>query len=171
MTVLVAANEISSLTHDSEGGIDSSLGNNATNTEKSTEIENEMDIDNAPTIAPAVTVSKAANNEKLAGNEVDMDIEDAQTTVMAVVTDNNEKSAEIEQGENCTIASAVAAAASSKAVDMPPPTWLSNMLPYLHNVSDVKDWQDLVAALVEFEKANPPPGVSLFFDHSLLFCT
>lgn len=155
ITILISANA-SLATDDGEKGIDSGLGNDVTtrNSDKSAEIKGKMDVDDARAIALAVTGPKDANDERLAGNEQGMDVEDAEASGTAVVPDNNEKLV-----EGCTVASA---GTSSKAVDMPPPAWLFNILPYLRDVSDVKDWQDLVVALVEFEKVNPPQGVSPF---------
>ena len=45
--------------------------------------------------------------------------------------------------------------------------WLSTLLNYLQNVSDLADWQTLVLGLIEFEKLNPPCGVGFWSLNSL----
>ena len=43
------------------------------------------------------------------------------------------------------------------------PAWLVPMIGYLRGVAEETAWQDLVTEFVEFEKSNPPAGVSFCF--------
>ena len=75
--------------------------------------------------------------------------------------DDHEKSAEIEQEMDIENLTTMGIATLLEAIDTSLPWWLSKILPYLHNMSDFKDWQHLVAAFVEFEKLDPPTGVCI----------
>ena len=43
------------------------------------------------------------------------------------------------------------------------PPWLVPMIKYLHRVTMDMAWQNLVTEFIEFEKGDPPTGVSFFF--------
>jgi hypothetical protein len=43
------------------------------------------------------------------------------------------------------------------------PLWLAPMITYLHGVATDTAWQNLITEFIEFEKGDPPTGVSLFF--------
>jgi hypothetical protein len=162
LIILFAAHELAPLTNGGEGANDSPCSD-TTNNEKlpSVEIERGMDVDNVKDsqilAAGAVTSSKADANEKSA--EIEQEMGAAATSSKV---DNHEKSAEIEHKMDVESSTTAGIATSPEAVDTSLPQWLLKILPYLRNVSDFKDWQDLVAAFVEFEKLDPPTGVRVF---------
>jgi len=53
--------------------------------------------------------------------------------------------------------------------EIPIPLWLSQLLHHLQSVSHSVDWQNLVSGFTEFEKLEPPRGVSFRSLNNLAF--
>jgi hypothetical protein len=158
--------------HDGNRGIDPGAGGDEANSEKS--VEQGTEDEDSYTKKASMTADATKSNTEELGEGIDsdhttMDVEGPQSKEGASKACLTEQSAEIEKEMDVEHSTTAEVATTSGAVDIPVPNWLSGMLLYLRDVSDVKAWQDLVTALIDFKKLDPPSGVCLFcFTHFLL---
>ena len=154
--------------HDQEviGGVKSDPRSSGTSAyiEKSADITAQIDVDNTQHEATENTT----NTETPA--QVTQNVEIVETKTQPPNSEDPQSSnMEIDDMQTHPANAADPQSSTHSTHEIPVPLWLSKFLHYLQSVYDSEDWQTLVLGLVEFEKLDPPRGVSFWSPNTLSF--